>query len=116
MSSRGGRRRNAPPKRHVRPPRPHPAELDPTRPHAPLPSGTVMVVCGETGDVLGDVLERDEGWHPDGRCYDIGLIDAACTAEVPHLHVHPSQDEIAASVAEAKEYRTVIQHRVKVRR
>jgi hypothetical protein len=102
--------------RHHRGPRPHPAELDPTSPHAPLPPGTVMLVCRRTGDPLGDVLEAEaaEGWWPDGRRYAIGLIDTACSGG--HVHELPSQDEIAISVAEAKQFRTVIEYRVNVKR
>jgi hypothetical protein len=76
----------------------------------------VGIECGETGDVLGDVLEAPsaEGRWPDGRRYDIGLIDGVCQGG--HAHVLPTQDEIAVRVAEAKQFQTVIWHRVKVRR
>jgi hypothetical protein len=102
--------------RHRRAPRPHPAELDPTSPHPGLPPGTVMLVCRRTGDPLGDVLEaaNADAWWPDGRRYDIGLTDSACREE--HVHELPSQDEIAVSMAEAKQFRTVIEHRVNVKR
>jgi hypothetical protein len=118
--SRGGRRRNAPPKRRVRAPRPHPSELVPN-PASPLPPGTVMLVCGPTGNPLSDVLEADwpEGWYwPNGRWYQTGdryafsLNSPLCD----HDHEIPTQEEIAAKVAEAKEAHTVIWHRVNVKR
>jgi hypothetical protein len=103
--------------RHVRASRPHPAELDSTSPAAPLPPGTVMLVCGETGDPLSDVIERAEGWWPDWRRYAFNVNpQGVCTADPPHLHEDPTQEEIAARVAEAKQTRRVIQHRVKVKR
>jgi hypothetical protein len=73
-----------------------------------------MLVCRQTGDVLGDVLEAEnaDGYWPDGRRYHIGLNDAACSGM--HVHEHPTQDEITVKVAEAKRTRTVIQHRVNV--
>ncbi len=100
--------------RHKRPPSPHPAELDPTSPHAPLPPGTVVLRCRQTYDVVGDVLERDEGWWPDGRRYDVWLNDSACSED--HVHERPTQEEIVARVEEAKREKAVIQHRVNVRR
>jgi len=82
---RGGRGRGGHPKRLVRAPRPHPAERDPN-PAPPLPPGTVILVCGETGHVISDVLEWDrslpgaetaevEGWYPSGDRYAHHGID-----------------------------------------
>jgi hypothetical protein len=115
MSRRGGRGRHAAPLRYSRPARLHPAELDPN-PAPPLPPGTVILTCGETGDVVGDVLEadNDDGWWPHGLRYDFALYHGACSGD--HVHEPPTQDEIAARVAEAKRLGTVIQHRVKVKR
>jgi hypothetical protein len=112
---RGGR--GAKPQRHVRAPRPHPVERDPN-PGPGMPPGTVMLVCPVTGDVLSDVLEADweEGWWPSGHRYAYGITDSVCREGGNHTHEVPTQDEIAARVAEAKQYRTVIQHRVNVKR
>jgi hypothetical protein len=106
--------------RHRRAPRPHPAELDPN-PAPPTPPGTVILVCRVTDAVLSDVLEADwpEGWYwPEGRWYRTGdryafsLHSPLCD----HEHEIPTQEEIAAKVAEAKEAHTVIWHRVNVKR
>lgn len=109
-----GDRGHGPPLRHGRSPRPHPAELDPTNPKPPLPPGTVMLMCRQTGDPLSDVLEAqtDEGWWPDERRYASTLT--GCSED--HVHEVPTQDEIAARVAEAKETGKVIWHRVNVKR
>jgi hypothetical protein len=104
--------------RHRRPPRPHPAELD-SNPAPPMPPGSVMLVCRQTGDVLSDVLEAEnvKGWWPyevPARRYAFSIIDGHCRGG--HVHEVPTQDEVAARVAEAKQARTVIQHRVNVKR
>jgi hypothetical protein len=85
-----------------------------TNPHPPLPPGTVMLMCRQTGDPLSDVLEAEdaEGWWPDGRRYAFTLINCSET----HDHEVPTQDEIAAVVAEAKQAQTIIWHRVNVKR
>jgi hypothetical protein len=79
-----------------------------------MPPGTVGLLCGETGNVLSDVLEADwpEGWWPDGRRFAFSTDSSWCD----HAHETPTQDEIAARVAEAKQFQTVIWHRVKVKR
>lgn len=66
--------------------------------------------------VLGDVLQADadDGFWPDGRRYDIGMLDARCSGD--HAHERPTQKEIAARMDEAKRENTVIQHRVNVER
>jgi hypothetical protein len=86
-----------------------------------MPPGTVMLVCPDTGDVLTDVLEaeNDKGWWPyevPARRYAFYINDRTCTEGDKHTHELPTQDEIAVRVAEAKRYRTVIQHRVNVKR
>jgi hypothetical protein len=108
--------------RHRRGSRPHPVERDPN-PGPPMPPGTVMLVCRQTGRVISDVLEWDrslpgaemaevEGWWPHGNRYAFSLDSSWCD----HEHEIPTQNEIAASVAEAKRAQTVIQHRVNVKR
>jgi hypothetical protein len=106
--------------RHRRTPRPHPAELDPN-PAPPMPVGTVILVCRVTDAVLSDVLEADwpEGWYwPDGRWYQTGdrYAFSLDSPRCDHDHEIPTQQEIAAKVAEAKEARTVIWYRVNVKR
>jgi hypothetical protein len=91
-------------------------ERDPN-PGPGLPPGTVGLVCGETGAVLSDVLEADnaEGWWPDGHRYAF-TVNSAIGCGLHHTHETPTQDEIAVRVAEAKQFQTVIWHRVKVKR
>jgi hypothetical protein len=106
--------------RHKRTPRPHPAELDPTSPAPPLPAGTVMLICRVTDAVLSEVLEAqnaDGWWWPNGRWYQTG-DRYAFTLDSPrcdHEHEIPTQDEIAAKIAEAKDAGTTIILRVNVK-
>jgi hypothetical protein len=78
----------------------------------PLPAGALYLVCTETGDWVGDVLDAgpDGSWWgrgPDiiGR-YHVGLVDSGCSAG--HRHAYPPVHKLDAKAAEARRNRTSV--------
>jgi hypothetical protein len=72
----------------------------------------VNLKCAVTGDWVGDVLEASTGrpWHGATgiwRRYHVALIDTGCKAG--HRHVHPSAEQVAARMAEARRRRQSLQ-------
>jgi hypothetical protein len=85
-----------------------------------LPSGSAYLVCSETGDWVGDVLDAGAGdswWRrgPDviGR-YHIELIDSGCSAG--HRHAAPSAHRVSVKMAEARRKRASIRLEVSPKR
>jgi hypothetical protein len=75
----------------------------------PLPPGGVWLVCAETGDWVGDVLEAAPGrswWGAVGiwRRYHVSLVDIVCKAG--HRHVRPPGRKVAGSMGEARRRQT----------
>jgi hypothetical protein len=84
----------------------------------PLPAKSVYLVCTETGDILGDILDRGPGGSWPGKGpgvvgrYHVNLQDSGCTADPPHRHAHPADRLVTAKMAQARRQRTSIPLRV----
>ena len=81
-----------------------------------LPPGSVYLVCAETGDWVGDILDAgagaswwDRGPQTIGR-YHVGLVDTACRAL--HRHARPPDHRVVAKMTQARRKRTSIRLRV----
>lgn len=62
----------------------------------------MFLVCTETGDWVGDVLEVAGAW----RRYHVGIVDNGCKAG--HRHMRPPGHKVAAKMAEARRRNTSV--------